>query len=204
VTNRAVNYVCYDPVGNRQTMTDNGTNTAYTANNLNQYTAVGTDVPSYDQNGNLTSQAGWTYSYDAQNRLISASSASLAVQFAYDARNRCIKRVTNGTTLYLTYDGWSLIEERDAGDNELARYIHGATIDEILVRNTGSPVYYHHDGLGSTTHVAEASQRLSAIVLGTRLDHIHAVGTCASNALDFQRTRTQTAPQTTAAILRSS
>jgi RHS repeat-associated protein len=159
VTNRAVNYV-YDPVGNRQTMTDNGTNTAYTANNLNQYTAVGLETPTYDANGNLTSQAGWSYSYDAQNRLIAAGNGSTSVSFAYDARNRCVKRVTNGVTTYLLYDGWSLIEERDAGDNVLASYIHGAAIDEILTLTSSlfplTTFYYHHDGLGSVTHVTDS------------------------------------------------
>jgi RHS repeat-associated protein len=156
VTNRIVSYD-YDPVGNRENVTDNGTNTGYAANHLNQYTAVGFEAPTHDANGNLTGINGWTYTYDAQNRLISAvgGPSSVAASFFYDARNRCIKRVLNGTTTYLIYDGWSLIEERDAGDNLHAKYIHGAVIDEILVRYNGSPVWYHHDGLGGTTHVTD-------------------------------------------------
>jgi RHS repeat-associated protein len=79
----------------------------------------------------------------------------VAASFSYDARNRCMKRVINGTTTYLTYDGWSLLEERDAGDTLIHKYIHGAVIDEIIVRYNGSPVWYHHDALGSTTHVTD-------------------------------------------------
>jgi RHS repeat-associated protein len=158
VTNRTVSYQ-YDAVGNRQQVTDNGTNTAYTANALNQYSAVGLEAPTYDANGNLTGQSGWAYSYDAQNRLISAvgGSPSVAASFSYDARNRCIKRVINSVTTYLTYDGWSLLEERDAGDNLHAKYIHGATIDEIIVRYNGSPVWYHHDALGSTSALTDGT-----------------------------------------------
>ncbi len=33
---------------------------------------------------------------------------------AYDAKNRCVRRTINGTTTYLAYDGWSLIEEYDS------------------------------------------------------------------------------------------
>src|SRR5207253_8405429 len=46
---------------------------SYSANSLNQYTAVGAAAPSYDGNGNLTVDGTFTYTYDAENRLVSAS-----------------------------------------------------------------------------------------------------------------------------------
>jgi RHS repeat-associated protein len=82
--------------------------------------------------------------------------------FAYDARNRCVARTINGVTTYLAYDGWSLLEERNANGGLLAEYIHGATIDEILQRTTGSgAVYYHHDGLGNTIAVTDNTGALA-------------------------------------------
>gem|GEM_PF-3023076 len=149
----------HSAVGNRQRVTDNGQITGYTANHLNQYTVVDGSTLSYDANGNLSNTVDgvlgdWTYTYDAQNRLIRAvggSSSSIVAEFYYDARNRCVKRVINGVTTCLIYDGWSLLEERNLAGNLLARYYHGPVIDELLCRVTETnTVYYHHDGLGST------------------------------------------------------
>lgn len=153
---RTVAYT-YDSVGNRQRVAVSGvSNTAYTANNLNQYTLVGTDVPAYDANGNTVLMRGWTYTYDAQNRLTSAHNISTTVAFAYDAKNRCVKRVVNGVATYLTYDGWNLIEERDASGAEQARYVHGAAVDEMLVRvTTSGAIYLQQDGLGSSSHLTD-------------------------------------------------
>jgi RHS repeat-associated protein len=154
----------YDPVGNRQQVTDSGTGVSpvwYTANNLNQYTMVGGNNLSYDTKGNLQTVPGWTYQYDAQNRLLSASSVSSVVQFSYDARNRCVARTVNGTITRLVYDGWSLLEERNASGVEQARYYHGAMIDELLLRITANTHYYHHDGLGSTIALTDSTGALA-------------------------------------------
>jgi len=65
-----------------QTATDNSywsypaataSTVSYTANNLDQYSAVGSVTPTYDGNGNLTFDGVFTYGYDAENRLISAA-----------------------------------------------------------------------------------------------------------------------------------
>ncbi|MCG3146570.1 MAG: hypothetical protein PCFJNLEI_00001 [Verrucomicrobiae bacterium] len=154
VITRSVNYN-YDGVGNRTSVSDAGT-TSYTANNLNQYTQVGGGSLTYDNNGNLVTQPGWTYAYDAQNRLVSAASNSVTIAtFAYDARNRCVVRTISGVIRYLTYEAWNLIEERDNTSALLDKYIHGALVDEVLIRYNGSPIWHHHDGLGSVTHLTD-------------------------------------------------
>jgi len=102
----------------------------------------------------------WSYTYDAQNRLIRAvgGPSSVVAEFYYDARNRCVKRVINGVTTYLIYDGWSLLEERNLAGNLLAHYYHGPVIDELLCRVTETnTVYYHHDGLGSTVALTDST-----------------------------------------------
>jgi RHS repeat-associated protein len=162
---RTVNYV-YDQTGNRSSVVDSGTTTPYTANALNQYTAIdGLNAPAYDTNGNLTSiqypasSIVSTYTYDAQNRLTGVTSGSTSASFAYDGRNRCVSRTINGTTTYYCYDGWNLIGEYAAsGTTPAARYIHGANVDEILARTDASgTVYYAQDGLGSTIALTDAS-----------------------------------------------
>jgi RHS repeat-associated protein len=104
----------YDATNRRisQSATDNGwwsypataTNVSYAANGLNQYTAVGSASPSYDGNGNLTSDGTFTYSYDAENRLISATGTGLTASYAYDAQGRRKSKTVNGTTTIFVTD----------------------------------------------------------------------------------------------------
>ena len=113
----------YDATNRRisQSATDNSwwsypataTNVGYTANNLNQYSAVGAVTPTYDGNGNLTYDGTFTYGYDAENRLISASGAGHAASYAYDAQGRRKSKTVNGTTtIYVT----------DADNREVLEY----------------------------------------------------------------------------------
>lgn len=155
--NRSVSYL-YDNVGNRRSVTDNGVTTKYKTNDLDEYTRVGGNFPDYDVNGNLTSSSGWTYSYDAQNRLISASNGTTAATFAYDSRNRRVQQTIDGETTFFYFDDWSLIDERDAGDVQQARYVNGAILDEILSKTAPAyTVYYHHDAIGDVTHLTDGT-----------------------------------------------
>jgi RHS repeat-associated protein len=95
---------------------------SYTANVLNQYTAVGSVSPTYDGNGNLTSDGTYTFGYDAENRLTSASGAGTTATYAFDAQGRRKTKTVNGTTAVfvtdadnrevLEYDGTSGAIER--------------------------------------------------------------------------------------------
>jgi RHS repeat-associated protein len=81
---------------------------------------------------------------------------------SYDGRNRCVSRTVNGTTTFLFYESWNLIEERDGSGAEIARYVHGAQIDEMVTLtarpSTLNQIYsYHHDSLGSVTHLTDLS-----------------------------------------------
>jgi RHS repeat-associated protein len=161
-TGRNVNYA-YDPAGNRSSVTDSGTAASYTANNLIQYTAIGGASPTYDANGNLSASGPWTYTYDAQNRLIAAVSGSsaLTATFSYDARDRCVSRAINGAATYYAYDRWNLIQEDTPAGAETTRYIHGSRVDEMVALITGSATaYYHQDVLGSTVSLTDPNGNL--------------------------------------------
>jgi len=154
---RTVGYA-YDATGNRTSLTDsvNG-NTSYTANNLNQYTAVNGSTYSYDGDGNVIGGNG-TYLYDAQNRLETAQVGATTDQLYYDSKNRVVQREINGTPTFFIYDGWDLIEERDATNAVLASYIHGVRQDEMLSKTTpAGTIYYHHNALGSVTDLTNSS-----------------------------------------------
>jgi RHS repeat-associated protein len=85
----------------------------YAANALNQYSMVGTVMPSYDANGNLTHDGTFTFGYDAENRLTSAVGAGNTATYAYDAQGRRKTRAVNGTTTVFV---------ADAGNREVLEY----------------------------------------------------------------------------------
>lgn len=152
--NNASRNVTYglDAVGNRTSVVDNGVAENYgTANNLNQYTVVNGQVLTYDSRGNLTSHSGRSLTYDGRNRLLAVSSVGSNASFAYDNRNRQVSRTVDGVTTYFIWDGWNLIEERDATGNVVTKYVHGVMVDELLLKQDTSAVYYAQDGLGSVT-----------------------------------------------------
>jgi RHS repeat-associated protein len=74
----------YDGMGNRTTSARNGVNVSYSANALEQYSAVGGAVPTYDAGGNTLSlpvpgsvTVGMTW--DAENRMLSSTRNGAAV-----------------------------------------------------------------------------------------------------------------------------
>jgi YD repeat-containing protein len=78
------------------------TTVSYTANNLDQHTAVGAATPTYD--GNLTFDGTFTYGYDAESRLTSVTQGGTTVaSYAYDALgHRKAKTVGTTTTILVT------------------------------------------------------------------------------------------------------
>jgi RHS repeat-associated protein len=121
----------------------------------------GGDQPTinYDANGNLTKYKGWTYGYDAQNRLINAVNGSVSAQFYYDGKNRQIAHNINGVIRFNSWDGWELLEEYSSSLNVATGYLQGTT-GVIKSWSAANTLYYYQDKLGSTTHIASASGQL--------------------------------------------
>jgi len=106
----------------------------YTANALNQYTAVGAVAPSYDGNGNLTSDGTFTFGYDAENRLISASGAGNTASYTFDAQGRRKTKTVNGTTTVFVTDAANReVLEYDGASGAIQRwYAYGLGPNEVL------------------------------------------------------------------------
>ncbi len=126
----------YDPIGNRQAATNNTTITKYTANALNQYSQITntqspiTIVPTYDDDGNMTSYNGWTFTWDAENRLVLASNGTTVVSNAYDYMSRRIVKAANGSSRTFLYDGWAMIREATTGETN--NYVYGLDLSGTL------------------------------------------------------------------------
>jgi RHS repeat-associated protein len=143
--------IYYDANGNRTTFSAYGPTDTYTTNNLNQYTQRNTATANYDTKGNmLAGFDGSSYTYDAQSRILTASTGGTTDTFKYDGLNRQVSRQT-GTAqpIYNVYDGWNLIGE----------YAPSATTPTVAylgdLKNLTANRYYYHDASGSTSHLTD-------------------------------------------------
>ena len=107
---------------------------SYTADALNRYTAVGAVSPTYDGNSNLTFDGTFSFGYDAENRLTSASGAGNTVAYAYDAQGRRKTRTVNGTTTVFVTDAANReVLEYDGTSGAIQRwYAYGLGSNDVL------------------------------------------------------------------------
>lgn len=110
--------------------------TGYTANSLNQYTAVGGVTPSYDGNGNTTSDGTITLGYDAENRLTSATKTGMTAAYSFDGRGRRKTRTVNGTTtVFVTdADNREVLEYDGSSGATLRWYAYGLGSNDVLAQ----------------------------------------------------------------------
>lgn len=140
-------------------------NRNYTSDGLNRYSASGTIAPTYDARGNLTSAGTTTYSYNSENRLISASGGTSAT-LAYDPMLRLRETSAASGTTRFAYDDMDMIAEFDGSNAVLRRYVHGPGTDEPLVWYEGSSIsirnFLSSDERGSIIAVGDDTGTLVA------------------------------------------
>jgi RHS repeat-associated protein len=102
------------------------------------------EVPTYDADGNLTADGLWTYTWDAENRLISMQSQALVptagrrkLDFEYDPLGRRIGRTVStgaggswlptSTTRWL-YEGWNPVAELNSAGTLVREYVWGTDL----------------------------------------------------------------------------
>jgi RHS repeat-associated protein len=138
-------------------------NRGYTANGLNQYTAVGSITPTYDARGNLTSAGSITYGYNSENMLTSASGG---VALTYDPLLR-LYETTGASTTRMAYDGANLIAEYNSSNVLQRRYVWGPGTDEPLVWYEGTGTsdrrYFHSDERGSIIAMSNGSGAVTSV-----------------------------------------
>jgi RHS repeat-associated protein len=112
----------------------------------------------YDTDGNLTADGTWTYCYDQEGRLISATDGTTTASYKYDAIGRRIEKNVGGTITKYVYSGQDLIEERDSTDTVTAKCIYAGGIDNpvAVIKSTGT-FYYQQDALGNVTALTDST-----------------------------------------------
>jgi RHS repeat-associated protein len=113
----------------------------------------------YDENGNLTSDGGTTYSWNARNELGSLSGdGGLAASFQYDPFGRRVRKTVNGQTTRFLYDHGNVIQELLESGSVTANLPTGPWVDEIFTRTeSGASRDFFSDALGSTLALTDGS-----------------------------------------------
>ena len=112
----------------------------------NRMTMIGSSIPTYDLNGNVTNDFLNTFSWDANNRPIMADSVSLT----YDAGGRMVEQGRSGTYTQIVYapSGTKLALMNGSA---LQRGYVPLTGGSMAVYNSSGLAYYRHsDWIGSS------------------------------------------------------
>lgn len=138
-----------------RTWIDYPATTGYAANALNQYTTVGAARPTYDGNGNLTFDGIFTFGYDAENHLTSASKTGTTASYIFDARGRRTTKTVNGaTTAFVT----------DADNREVLEYNASGIITRWYAYGLGPNDVLAQTGGGTNTRTTPIPDLLGSIV----------------------------------------
>ena len=176
----------YDEIGNRLTAAEGSNTWSYTSNLLNQYTAINSNQPTYDADGNmLTTGDGWLYTWNGENRLIRAENSDTLVEMAYDYMGRRIeKKVSSKGVLSFyswslekhykfAYDGYKLIAIYDAANNNALLMTftwqpQSVGLDvPVSMTCDGNTYYYVTDGNKNVTGLLDqAGTRVAEYVYG--------------------------------------
>lgn len=186
----------FDSIGNRTSSYENPTSKTYSANSLNQYTGINvvgssSISPQYDDDGNMTGYGSWTYTWDAENRLVKAVNGTTRLEFIYDALSRRVaKKLYQGNTLSkherYVYDGMKLLASYNAKSsyakiNTFLWQPFGA--DVPLIMTYGSTIYgYLVDANKNVLGLFNPSQsRVATYLYGPFGQIISSSGTMAAN-----------------------
>jgi len=178
----------FDDIGNRESSSERGTNSVYTANNLNQYTDVDDFAPQFDDDGNQTliktATGIWQVHYNGENRPVlwtfinsftPNSSTPTLLSMSYDRMGR---RVVKNAQRFV-YDGYLQIANFEFTSTNSQLTTHNPQLfvwdptepiaTRPLVWNSStfqpfnfSTSYYTHDGNKNVSEVVTGEDDVSA------------------------------------------
>lgn len=158
----------YNPASQIVSQTRNNDSYAYTGslnvdrnyarNGLNQYSSAGPATFTYDSNGNLISDGTNSFSYDPENRMVTASGGWV---LTYDPLGRLWQNTPGGIDgSQMLWDGDELVDEYGLTGAHYSRQVHGDGADDPLAMFAGSgiasPNFYLADHQGSIIGTTDA------------------------------------------------
>ncbi|MEZ5276001.1 MAG: RHS repeat-associated core domain-containing protein [Opitutaceae bacterium] len=166
----------WDDVSNRtfEDHVDDQQDRTYSANSLNQYNWYEEDEHQYnfnhDDDGNLTDDGTWSYTYDLEDRVIGMSKTGITLSFTYDYLGRRVRKVASGGdfpgTYEYVYDGFNAIAVY-RNDARMGSYtwgldktgtLHGAGgVGGLLMVRGTNPSFPLMDARGNVTGLLDGS-----------------------------------------------
>ena len=164
----------FDDIGNRESSSERGTNSVYTANNLNQYTAVDDFTPQYDDDGNQTlvktATGIWSVPYNGENRPIywsriqsnnsNNTNNQTILSMSYDRMGRRVTKndqrfVYNGYLQIANFELVSTNSQLTTLNSQLFIWDPTETVATrpIVWYHGNSAEYYTHDGIKNVSEV---------------------------------------------------
>jgi RHS repeat-associated protein len=132
--------------------------TAYTYNTQkNRLLTAGSSSFSYDNEGQLSSRSGTSYTFDYEHRLKSIGSS---YSYFYDGMGKRLKASRNGVQTRYIYDQAGNLLAEANGSNVIQRYyIYGQGL-LAMVTSSGQIYCYHFNAIGSTIAVTDSTQNI--------------------------------------------
>ena len=179
----------FDPIGNRLSATELGTNTAYVTSALNQYTSINpinpvnpveNFTPEFDLDGNQTliktTTGIWHVTYNDENRPVLFSNATTVVEMGYDYMGRRFeyKETFNNTLtrheryLYRGYLQIAALDPITQSSNNAIRHCiiwdpTEPTATRPLALQVGTAAYYYSfDQLKNVTELFDSTSAIAA------------------------------------------
>src|SRR3989337_663531 len=137
-----------------------GGTTSYTYNaQKNRLLSAGSDSFTYDNERQLATGYGNTYTFDYEHRLKTIS-GNCNAEYFYDGNGNRLKATRNSTTTYYVYDlRGNLIADTDGNKNITRYYVHGLGLLSMVTPS--DVVYtYHFNNIGSTIAITDSSQTM--------------------------------------------
>jgi RHS repeat-associated protein len=154
----------FDRVGNRRSRTASPNPLGGIASGSWTYTSNDRLlIDSYDNNGNTTVSAGYTYTYDFENHLKTRNSTP-SLSFAYDHDGNRVSKTVSSTVTYFLVDEQNptgypqVVEELTAvGANPIVSKTYTYGLRVISQRSPSALQYYGHDGHGNVRLLLNAN-----------------------------------------------
>lgn len=105
----------------------------------------------YDAAGNMTSDPTYTYTYDAENRIVAVNGGSVAT-YVYDAEGQRVRKTAGGSTVDYLYDlsGHVITELSSSGGWNRGEIYAGSThLTTYMGGTSGNTYFTHSDWLGN-------------------------------------------------------
>ncbi len=135
--------------------------TSYTYNaQKTRLLSAGSDNFTYDNEGQLATGYGSTYTFDYEHRLTAISGQQTAFSYSYDGKNNRLKAIRDGVTTKYVYDmNGNLLAEADVNNIITKYFIHGRGL-LAMVTPTDQVYNYHFNNIGSTIAMTDQSQAI--------------------------------------------